>query len=329
MPRIDIVLATYDGEPFLAAQLDSIAAQTHQDWHLFARDDGSRDGTPAILDEFGRLHPDRVTVLRDADGNLGAARNFSLLLQRSVAPYVALCDQDDVWLPDKLSTSLDLLQTVERAGRQGAPAYVYSDLRVVDERLDTIDESYWSMTRLDPTRARSLAGLLAQNVVTGCSILLNRPLCDAAAPVPPVLSDHDWWVATVGSALGSSRFLTAPTVLYRQHGTNVVGARRHSPATMPRRALEVLAQWRRRRVAVIGWFTRAELLLDRHRDALDPRDIAVIERFLELPDLGPIRRAVHARRDGLLPGGIARSASFVALSGRRRADPVAVNASDP
>ena len=111
---IDILLATYNGETFLDEQLDSIAAQAHGDWRLIARDDGSSDRTPEILEAFRMRHPGKVVVLEDGDGNLGLVQNFSRLMAHSDAPYAAFCDQDDVWMPEKLALSLAKMRELEQ-----------------------------------------------------------------------------------------------------------------------------------------------------------------------------------------------------------------------
>ena len=97
--RIEILLATYNGERFLAEQLDSIIAQTHKNWWILARDDGSTDGTLALLKAYKVQLVDKMEILEDGRGNLGSVGNFSALMEASTAEYVAFCDQDDVWLP--------------------------------------------------------------------------------------------------------------------------------------------------------------------------------------------------------------------------------------
>src|SRR5262249_54654542 len=110
---IDILLATYNGAAYLEEQLASIEAQAHPNWRLIARDDGSSDRTADILAAFRTRHPGKVTIVRDADGNLGLVQNFSRLMEASTAPYAAFCDQDDVWLPEKLSLCLARMRDLE------------------------------------------------------------------------------------------------------------------------------------------------------------------------------------------------------------------------
>jgi len=193
--RIDILLATYNGAAFLEAQLESVVAQTHGDWRLIARDDGSTDRTPEILSAFQARHPGKVEILADGDGNLGLVRNFSRLLEHSDAPYAAFCDQDDVWIPEKLELSLAKMRELEREHGGDVPLLVFTDLEVVDEGLRVIDSSFWKYQKLDPKGGRCFSRLLVMNVVTGCSALANRSLARIAAPVPSQARVHDWWMA--------------------------------------------------------------------------------------------------------------------------------------
>jgi hypothetical protein len=129
---------------------------------------------------------------------------------------------------------------LEREGSPLFPALVYTDLRVVDERLQTIAESQWKLHYTGPGRGGSLALLLAQNGVTGCTALMNRALVDLAVRMPPEAEMHDYWVALVAAIFGASKGVREQTVLYRQHGRNAVGAGRGP------RAYGV-DQWRERR----------------------------------------------------------------------------------
>lgn len=224
MDRIDVLLATYNGAAFLEAQLESIAAQTHEDWRLMVRDDGSTDRTPEILRAFQARHPGKVEILADGDGNLGLVRNFSRLMERSDAPYAAFCDQDDVWIPEKLELSLTKMHELEREHGADVPLLVFTDLEVVDRNLEVIDGSFWHYANLQPGRCRSFNRLLLQNVITGCTALMNRCLVAKVGPIPGEAHVHDWWIALVVSAFGRVDYVTRPTVLYRQHGRNLLGA---------------------------------------------------------------------------------------------------------
>ena len=139
------------------------------------------------------------------------------------ADYVMFCDQDDVWHPDKVRLTLRLMEQVETD--LSLPVLVHTDLRVVDGELREMDPSFQHYSGLDGHRP-SLPQLLVQNVVTGCTVMINRSF--GAAGLPPGgggdMLMHDWWLALIAAAMGRAVFLDRATIDYRQHGGNVVGA---------------------------------------------------------------------------------------------------------
>lgn len=218
--RVAILLSTYNGAPFVAAQLHSLLGQTHQDWVLFWRDDGSSDGTQAIVTEFlAGLPPDRATSLPQ-DGRVGSGESFMRLLQSAdAAGYrtMAFADQDDVWLPDKLARGVDRLQQV--SGGQ-VPALYCARQMLVDTQLHPI-----ALSRC-LRRPPSFPAALTQNIAAGCTAMLNGP---AAALVGrsrrPATCMHDWWCYLVVAAAGGQVVMDEqPVLLYRQHAGNLVGA---------------------------------------------------------------------------------------------------------
>ena len=219
---IEVVLPTYNGAAHLQEQVESIAAQTLRPQRLLLRDDGSSDRTPALLSELQRRHGGWLELL-PADGNLGCCANVNRLLEHTTAPYVALADQDDIWHPDKLERSLELMRQLEQ--RQGAdqPLLVHSDLELVDGAGEPLGCTYLQRQRLEALRTAP-ADLALTNVVTGCTVLLNRPLLQRALPIPAEALVHDWWLALVATAFGQIALLEQPSVAYRQHGGNAIGA---------------------------------------------------------------------------------------------------------
>ena len=226
-PLIDILLATYNGARYLAPQLDSLLGQTHQHFRLLVSDDGSTDATLDILRGYRAAFGERLILLPNPSPGAGVVRNFERLMQASLADgqaqWAASCDQDDVWLPDKLATQWAEMQRIEvQAGTQ-TPCLVHGDLTVVNERLEVISPSFAAYQRTDPAAATALS-LLSVNQVTGCAMMVNRALLRMALPVPPEAIMHDWWCALI-SGSGRRSYLPAPLLLYRQHGANQVCAR--------------------------------------------------------------------------------------------------------
>lgn len=211
--NVTVILSTFNGSAFLQEQLNSLYAQTHPNIKILARDDGSTDTTRHILE---RAQADgRITVLADHE-NLGAAASFFRLLQAAAtgADYVAFCDQDDVWLPEKISRAIAALATI-RNGR--AAAYC--------SRLDIVGAT------LTPIRSTALpekigfGNALVENICVGCTMVLNRHAIDLVCEnLPANVLIHDWWCYLVLSCFGEIVFDRDAHIKYRQHGENVFGA---------------------------------------------------------------------------------------------------------
>lgn len=222
-PLIDILLATYNGEKYLRTQLDSIFNQTYQNFHLIVSDDGSKDDTLSILNEYRARFSDRITIL-PFKGNLGINRNFSYLLENGQHDYLMFSDQDDFWLSEKIEKTLQKMKQTEKIYGCEHPILVHTDLQVVDSRLELIHPSFWTYGQLTPRSASKLNRLLLQNNVTGCTVMINQALRKASLPIPKEAMMHDWWLALVAAAFGKVEHVKDQTMLYRQHGHNANGA---------------------------------------------------------------------------------------------------------
>ena len=313
MNQIDILLATYNGAAFLSEQLDSIEAQTHENWRLIARDDGSADDTLKILEAFRVRHPGKVVVVRDGDGNLGVGTNFSRLMERSDAPYAAFCDQDDVWIPEKLEISLAKMRELEQEHGAELPLLVFTNLTVVDEDLSVIHPSFWKYANLRPQRCNALNRLLLQNVVTGCTTLMNRPLVRKSVPIPEQAVVHDWWVALVVALFGTAGYIAQPTVLYRQHPQNLIGASTLNLLTLPARVFRFLRNHGLRRQPVLTPFKQANAFRSRFAKATSTKYKEIVMIFLKIPKEKLFSRVYYSVKCRCLPVGIIRATAFVVL----------------
>lgn len=223
---VAICLATYNGERYLSEQLDSILAQTYQNFHLFIRDDHSKDGTVSILEKYSENHPDKITVINDPNLSGGSSqKNFASILnwvkKQFNFEYFMFSDQDDFWLPNKIQISLEKIRKIEK--NFDGPVLIHTDLRVVDKDLKTLGESFFAYRALDPSK-HDLRHLLIQNNITGCTMLWNKKLNDIVDISSDEVAMHDWWMALVACCFGKIDYVNEPTILYRQHGDNVVGA---------------------------------------------------------------------------------------------------------
>ncbi len=229
MKPITILLAAYKGNAFAGAMIDSILAQDCDTWKLVLSDDG--EDTAELLESYARRFPDRITHLRSGLRFGSAQKHFLYLLEQyKDSPYIMFCDQDDIWHPDKVRKTFELMQKTEAeeaaAGRSGSPVLVHTDLRVVDGELKELAPSFTAYSSLDGNRL-AFHELLMQNVVTGCTTMINQPLADMAVRAKdcPQMLMHDWWLALIAAAFGKAAYLPEATIDYRQHGKNTVGAK--------------------------------------------------------------------------------------------------------
>ena len=216
--KIHILLSTYNGEQFLAEQIQSIQNQTVQDWKLLIRDDGSRDRTREIIQEFvaqdSRIH----WINENESKNLGVIKSFHNLAQFEEADVYFFSDQDDVWLPQKLELSL----AEARKYPAEMPLMVYMDLTVVNQDLEVLSNS---MIRSQSGHANTeLVQELTENTVTGGVAMVNHALIQLWNQTEDILM-HDWYLALLATAFGKLVYIDQPGELYRQHEHNVLGAR--------------------------------------------------------------------------------------------------------
>lgn len=227
MEKIIVLLSTYNGEKYLAQQLTSLLDQKDVNVEILVRDDASQDATVALLDEWKR----KGFLEWYTSDNLGPGKSFMHLLKTAQpGNYYAFCDQDDVWIPNKLSMTMEKMKAVEQAN-PGKPVIVHTDMNIVDEKLDVIHESFWRSSGLRPDVLRTFPYLCTCNSVNGCTILMNSI---ARELILEKYVEHDIIIHDVICALtvsyhgGIIDYVDAPTVLYRQHSSNVVGAMAYS-----------------------------------------------------------------------------------------------------
>jgi glycosyltransferase involved in cell wall biosynthesis len=209
-----VLLSTFNGEPFLRELMESLLLQEYEPIEIVVRDDGSTDNTPQILREYGEKS--KEIHLRYGE-NVGVVRSFFDLLEKTPenARFVAFCDQDDVWKPDKIGRAVKMLE-----GKGDHPAMYFHRLSIVDADLGRP-----SLSRI-PRRVPSLGNALLENIVSGCTIVLNRPalhLIRENLPDPNRIFMHDWWIYQVMAALGEILYDPSCSILHRQHSRNCVG----------------------------------------------------------------------------------------------------------
>lgn len=224
--RIEILMAAYNGTPYIREQIDSILGQTDTNWHLTISDDGSTDGTDAIIDEYARQYPGRVQRVYSGRRFGGAKGHFFWLTEQCDADYIAYCDDDDTWRPDKLEKLQKAMRDAEERLGNDKPLLVFSDQTVTDDKLNKLAPSLMRYQK-QYFEYFDYRSILLQNVVTGGAMMVNRALARLALRCvePSQVIMHDWWMAAVAARFGEIVYIDEPLGAYRQHGHNSVGAK--------------------------------------------------------------------------------------------------------
>ncbi len=221
--KIDILMATYNGEKYLKEQIDSILEQTNQDFRLLISDDMSTDNTRAILNDY--VSTDNRVVVFLQNKNLGPVKNFEYLMKKVESSYFMFADQDDIWQKDKIEQSVRKLEETNSD-------LVYTNLQVVNENLDVMYPSYWKLKGFEKKAKKfhHFESLYLNNYITGCTMLVKSKWIDKILPLPQKSNYilHDYWTALVVSKFGKIDFIEKPLVKYRQHVNNRIGSKRKS-----------------------------------------------------------------------------------------------------
>ena len=223
MERVDILLATYNGENYLVEQLESILSQTYSNFRLLISDDSSTDGTRKILEEY-KEKDSRIQLFFQGK-NLGVIKNFEYLLKKVESKYYMLSDQDDIWKENKIEKSVEKLEDSESD-------LVYTDLEVVDANLNVTYESYWKLKGIYKKikKYNNFEALYLNNFVTGCTLISKEEYIRDVLPLPDTSKFvlHDYWIALIVSQKGKISYIEEPLIKYRQHKNNKIGSRKQS-----------------------------------------------------------------------------------------------------
>lgn len=217
---VAVVMCTYNGSTHVDTQLESLVAQT---WPiaLYAFDDASTDDTVARLRSYSNLL--NITVCVN-EKNLGFVSNFEAGIERVLNDgyhYIALCDQDDLWQPDRIASGMQSMQSIEAASESQLPILVHSDLTMIDANNQPVHPSFFEYRQYTINNSQSLPTVLGQNGVMGNTILMNRALAKIALPFPAELHVHDYWLAVLSELFGHREQLSEALVSYRIHDNNV------------------------------------------------------------------------------------------------------------
>lgn len=274
--NVMILMATYNGANYIQEQLDSIIAQTFDNWYLIIRDDDSQDDTFEILEIYKEKYPNKILLLKNNNTTEhGAKYNFSYLLyfiKDYSFDFVMFSDQDDIWSKDKIESGLKLLIKHNLS----EPMLYYSDLFIVDSSLNKIHDSFMKFRNIKENK--SLNSYLVENSVTGCTVIFNKALFDI---LPEINADriilHDWFLALVAILMGKIVFDSHSHIMYRQHNRNEVGAK--NPYTL-RNLKSKLFQ----KNYLFDELQQCAYIYETFNKFLEKKDLLTLKRFLSLPE---------------------------------------------
>lgn len=218
---IDILMSTYNGEKYLGEQIDSLILQTYRDWHLLIRDDGSSDRTLELIDYYQKKYPEKIEIIKDSYGNIKSTNSFAVLLEYSTAPYIMFCDQDDIWLSNKIELAYLKIKNLEDS-YESLPLLVFSDLILYGHDGRIISDSFMKYQNMKPDVVYNTWMCMAMSVAPGCTMMINHIAKKYVLPIPSFML-HDYWIATMISYYGKCEFINTPTIYYRIHNHNSVG----------------------------------------------------------------------------------------------------------
>jgi len=293
---VTILMATHNGEKYIAEQIESILNQTENGWMLVIQDDCSTDKTSEIVIKYIKNYPQKISFIQLEKPSGSAKANFFSMLKYADTEYMMTCDQDDIWLPDKIIVTLEKMHEMECKFSSDIPLLVHTDLKVVDENLSILSNSLFTLQNLNSKR-NQLNHTLVQNIVTGCTMMVNRTL---AVMVQEVLQQsiyqqtvlqqaimHDWWFALVAAAFGQTGFISKSTVLYRQHGNNEVGAKNSGSI---RYNIGKLLNSKQSRSALEATYAQADYFLKAYGNKLITLHQEIIKEYCSIPEYSKVKR---------------------------------------
>jgi len=222
---IYILMATYNGEKFINEQIDSLLNQTYENWKLIIHDDNSKDRTVSIVKEYQSKYNNKIKLLDDNISTGGAKENFTYLLNKidDNYDYIMFCDQDDIWINNKIEVTLNKMIAAENKYKN-KPILIHTDLYIYENVETSKYKKFMEYQNLN-SGFDTINRLIVQNIVTGCTVMINKLSVEKIKKIPKEAIMHDWWIAIVISSFGKIVFLDNATILYRQHENNIVGVK--------------------------------------------------------------------------------------------------------
>ena len=298
---IQILLASYNSEKFLAQQLESLFAQSCQEFEVIISDGGSQDGTLAIIADFQKRYPDRLRLVSTEPAR--ACQNFARLLAAADSELMMFCDHDDVWKADKIAISLAAYKKLEAEYSPEVPLMVFTDSEIVDGELNPLLPSMTRSQKLN--RSRFTPGrTIIQNYASGNTMLFNRALQQAALPIGERAVMHDHWVTLAAALFGAVSYVDVATIFYRQHGNNVLGAFRYDCKSCWKKLIAESGQFRQK---LYRKLEQAQDLLEQHRATLTAEQSVLLDGLKKFKAMNKFARWLFLLRNDMLHEGLLRN----------------------
>lgn len=262
--KIDILMATYNGEKYLSEQIDSIVGQTYQNWNLLIRDDNSSDGTLQILKKYEKLDR-RIKILCDNRGNLGIVKNFEELLKNSKSELIMFSDQDDIWFENKLDMYLKIAEKLEFSG-----FLIHSEAALFNKNHENISKGSFISKK---AVKKGLENVFFNYFVQGATILISKEIRDFIFPFPKEAYLHDRYIHLVSELFFERVFINQPLIYYRQHGNNQIGAKNTLKQLLSKRYFDKRDYW------------LIKFIYDKYNDFLTPNKKKMIEEYFKITDI--------------------------------------------
>lgn len=210
---VSICMATYNGEKYLAKQLDSILSQTYKNVEIIICDDKSDDNTSKILENYSSLNPNITFFINEK--KLGVTKNFEKSISKSKGEFILLCDQDDIWLPNKIE---HLIKEI------GSASLIYSNACFIngdDEKIRTTMKEYYRLYGLDSSNENLYKYLLTNSFILGCAMLFRKDIVEKYISNFPISSkNHDWFISLCANEANGIKYIDEILFMYRIHSSN-------------------------------------------------------------------------------------------------------------
>ena len=304
---ISILLATYNGEKYISQQLDSIINQSVSEFKIFICDDCSSDRTIDIIKGYLEIYPEKIYLEVNKDNSGSASSNFMKLMKKHKDDYIMLCDQDDIWLPDKIEKSLKKIKHMEIKYGVNMPLLVHTDLCVVDNDLKILDKSYIHRVNANYSK-NAFNNEIIQNTLTGNTAIYNMALANLITNEPKYMVMHDWWLILIASAFGKVDYIEEATILYRQHKDNIVGS------TNMRSFLYMLKRFCNKKdvvKAIDETYLQAESFLEVYEDTLSDELVKFLYEYIEIPKLSKLKRLNRIIKLNTFKNGFLRNIAYI------------------